>query len=144
MRIVRKHDSQTIGQTRRDDRRCGLGHLIDHEEAQIDRRNIIDNSHMGELLWYDQPVVPNQSPAGGLHSFLAIGSQRNVRDAGMLAAQRPLRLAVTDNEDPRRRHVEVFLLGRSGRPLGKSEARSGLGGGGLIRESKPGQTEKLM
>lgn len=55
---------------------------------------------MGEFLGHDQPVVPNQRSARGLDSLLTVGRQGDVGDAGVLAAQRPLRLAVADDEDP--------------------------------------------
>lgn len=42
---------------------------------------------MGELLGHDQPVIANQGSARSLDSLFAIGRQRDVRDAGVLAAQ---------------------------------------------------------
>ena len=43
--------------------------------------------HVRELVGHDQPVVANESPPGGPNSLLAVGSEWNVRDTGMLPAQ---------------------------------------------------------
>lgn len=56
-------------------------------------------SHVGELLGDNQPVVADQGAAGGRDALLAGGRQGDVGDARVLAAERPLRLAVADNED---------------------------------------------
>lgn len=43
--------------------------------------------HVGELIWHDEPVVADQSPAGGPDPLLAVGSESNISDTGMLSGQ---------------------------------------------------------
>lgn len=54
---------------------------------------------MGQLVWHNQPVIANESPSGGPDSLLAVCSEGDICDAGMLPTQGPLRFAVTGDED---------------------------------------------
>ena len=71
------------------------------------RKTGID-SHVGQLLGHNEPVAADESVAGGLDSFLALGGEWDIRHAGMPAVERPLRLAVTGNEDAGGRHNGAF------------------------------------
>lgn len=59
---------------------------------------------MGKLLWDNQSVIPYESATCRLDSLLTIGCQRYISDTCMFPTQRPLRLAVTDEEYPRGCH----------------------------------------
>jgi len=52
-----------------------------------------------ELLRHDQPVVPDEGAARRRDALLAVGRERDVGVARVLAVERPLRLAVADDED---------------------------------------------
>lgn len=74
---------------------------------------------MRQLLGHDQPVIPDHGPARGPDALLAIGRQWQLRDARVPAVERPLRLAVADDEDPGCGHGDCRVAdgNRSGRQL---------------------------
>ena len=59
------------------------------------------NSHVGQLLGDNQPIVADEGAARGAHAVLAVGGQRDVGVRGVAAVEGPLRLAVADDEDAR-------------------------------------------
>lgn len=65
---------------------------------------------MGEFLGNNQTIVADQGPASGLDTLLTGGGERDVGDTGVLAAERPLRLPVTDDEHAGRRHSWCYAL----------------------------------
>lgn len=77
---------------------------------------------MRQLLRHDQPVVPDQGSTRGSDALLAIGSQGKFRDARVSAVERPLGLAVTDDEDSRGGHGRG--LQREVSPIGGSVCKS--------------------
>jgi hypothetical protein len=62
-----------------------------------------------KLPWYNQPILTNQSSAGGLDSLLAIGCERDISRAGVSTVERPLGLAVANDEDTRGRHGDFLV-----------------------------------
>lgn len=54
---------------------------------------------MRKLLRHDQAIVTNEGPSRRLDTLLAVFRQRDVGSTCMSAIQRPLRLAVADDED---------------------------------------------
>lgn len=66
---------------------------------------------MSELVRHDEPVVADESPPGGPDSLLAVRSEGNVCDAGMLPTQGPLGLTMTGNEDAWGRHDRTVRVG---------------------------------
>ena len=63
-----------------------------------------DALHVDKLFRDDETVVADKSAARCSDSLLAVGCEGDVRDAGVAAVERPLRLAVADDEAARRRH----------------------------------------
>lgn len=54
---------------------------------------------MSKLLWHNQPVIADESLARRLDPLLAIGRERYIRRARVPPVQRPLGLAMADDED---------------------------------------------
>lgn len=59
---------------------------------------------MCQLPGNNQPVPANHRPTSRLDASLTIGRQGNITDASVSAVERPLGLAVADNEDAGRGH----------------------------------------
>lgn len=59
---------------------------------------------MSQLRGNDKAVAADEGLAGGSDALLAVVSEGNVSAASVLAAQRPFRLAVADDEDAWCRH----------------------------------------
>lgn len=59
---------------------------------------------MRDSFGHNEAVTPNQSAAGGAHTLLAVGGERDIGAAGVPAVQRPLRLAVADDKGTGSRH----------------------------------------
>ncbi len=72
--------------------------------------------HVSDPLGSDQPVVADESPTRRPDALLAIRRQGNVGRAGVATVERPLRLAVADDEDARSRHPcrETWLTSDGG------------------------------
>jgi hypothetical protein len=62
---------------------------------------IVVDSHMSNLLGSNESIGPNKGLSRGLYSLLTIGSEGNISATSVSAAERPFRLAVTDDEDAR-------------------------------------------
>lgn len=61
--------------------------------------------HMCYLLGHDEAVVADKSTAGGLDTLYSVGSQWDIGRAGVAPIDRPLGLAMADDEDSRCRHA---------------------------------------
>lgn len=69
---------------------------------------------MNQLPWHNQSIIPHQRPARGANSLLAVLGQWELGRAGVFAGQRPLGLAVADDEAARGDgHDEVLFGGSS-------------------------------
>lgn len=100
------------------------------------------DSHVGQLLGHNEPVAADESVAGGLDALLAFGRERDVRDAGMPAIERPLRLAVAGDEDAGGRHNGDFVS----TARGQRRACFAMGKGTLCaleRERERGSRDKM-
>lgn len=53
---------------------------------------------MHQILRHNQSIVTNEALPSRCDPFLAVRSEREVRDAGMPAIERPFGFAVTDDE----------------------------------------------
>ena len=73
-----------------------------HSEQGED--DVEKHSHVIKLAGHNQAIRPDHGLARGQDALLAVGCERDVGAARMLAAQRPLGLAVADDEDFGRRH----------------------------------------
>ena len=94
--------------------------------------------HVDKPFRDDETVVADEGVAGCSDSLLTVGCQGDVRGAGVAAVERPLRLAVADNEAARRRHLRPLSGCDSSRIGGERKGVSctgrGQGGhGGLKR-----------
>lgn len=61
-------------------------------------------SHMRNLLGGNKSIMADKGLAGRSHSHLSCGSEGNIGATGVAATERPLCLAVADDEDARGRH----------------------------------------
>lgn len=59
---------------------------------------------MDKLLRHNQAIVADESLAGGFDALLTIRREGDVGPACVSPIQRPLRLAMADDEDSRCRH----------------------------------------
>jgi hypothetical protein len=66
------------------------------------------NSHMGDIPWNYQSVIPNKRSSSSSNSLLAILRERYVRGPGVSPIQGPLGLAMSYYKDPRRCHNALF------------------------------------
>ena len=60
--------------------------------------------HVRQLLRNDQSVVAHKRVASGSDTLLTVGCERNIGRAGVTPVERPFRLAVADDEEPRGCH----------------------------------------
>lgn len=97
--------------------------------------------HVRQLLRNNQSIVADKRMASGSDTLLTVGCERNIGRAGVAPVERPFRLAMTDDEEPRGCHfcdsqssVDVLAL-----PVGSSRSwscrRELRGGGGVGRSS---------
>lgn len=81
---------------------------IDKMQMEIEEAgDWMQHLHVCQLLGHNQPIRPDHGLAGGQDTPLAVGGEGNVGAASVLAAQRPLRLAMADDEDFGRGHGGV-------------------------------------
>lgn len=66
--------------------------------------------HVSEITRHNQPIVANECLARCAHALLAVGGKWDVRCACVAAIERPLRLAMADNEDARIGHFISLSL----------------------------------
>ena len=80
---------------------------------------------MRDLGRHDQPVVADERLARRADAPLAVGGQRQVRDARVPAVERPLGLAVADDEDAGDRHGGVDRVSDFESMIGKKNEKNG-------------------
>ena len=87
---------------------------------------------MRQILRHNQSVIPNETLPRRCDPFLAVRSEREVRDAGVSAIERPFGFAVADDEAARWHFILVILL----LLLCWFRCRAGLGWVGICTEYK--------
>ncbi len=104
---------------------------------------------MSQLAGGNQAVIADEGFPRGQHALLAVGGQGNVGRAGVAAVERPLSLAVADDEDAGGRHVVVGWTAAGVRRQGVARGcvwcagRQGAGGNtegllGVVRQATAG------